>query len=513
MGISKLNCKKRHFLRETGAFLAVPMIGLWAMVTVTGAESPARPSYQIGPLVHDFDLTHELGRRREVLGPLYYQEQAGSKTVMAFPPFYSSTDDPELEYQEIDVLYPLLTYDRFGKESRVQLFQVISLSDSSEQDESVRQKLSLFPLYFQQRSTNAALNYTAFFPFHGTLKKRMLRDEIRFTMFPFYGMSRKRDVVTRNYLYPFVHLREGHRLSGWQVWPLLGREVREPHSITNYLGLENFVPGHRRDFALWPFMFRNHNEIGTTNELHETAVLPLFSLSRSPNRDSSIFLWPFFKYTDDRENKYREWGFPWPLWGVARGEGKHMNRFWPLFSQGHNDDGIERNYYLWPLWKGEFARADSLDRRRRRVLFFLWSDLVERNPNTGREMHRQDLWPFYTYRQQLDGRERLQVLSLLAPLLPNNKSIERNWSPLWALWRTEKNPATRVRSDSLLWNLWRREVSPEGRDNSYFFGLVQSRKTADGTAWKWFHIGSGNDGKNAEAEQGGATVRLGDPAT
>ncbi len=510
MGCSKLNCRKRRFLLEFRFLLPFLAAVLGCTASVIGEDAPDRARYQAGPLLHDFQLTHEQGWRREVLGPLYYQAQAGSKAVTAFPPFYSHTRDPELEYTEIDVLYPLVTYDRFGQESRVQLLQLLSLSDSSEQDESVRHKLSLFPVYFQQRSTNAELNYTALFPFYGTLKNRMLRNEIQFTMFPLYGMSRKRDVVTQNYLYPFFHLREGNRLRGWQVWPLVGREVREPHSITNYLGLEQFMPGHRQEFALWPFMFRNHNDIGTTNEVRETAVLPFFSHSRSPNRDSSVYLWPFFKYTDDRENKYREWGFPWPLWSIARGEGKQMNRFWPLFSRAHNDDGVERNFYLWPLWKDEYARADSLDRRRSRLLFFLWSDLRERNPQTGKEMHRQDLWPLYTYRKQLDGRERLQLLSPLAPLLPNNKSVERNWSPVWALWRTEKNPAAQLRTDSLFWNLWRREISPEGTNNSYFFGLAQSRKTTDGTRWKWFHFSRGNGGKNAEAEAG---ARPSDSAT
>lgn len=445
------------------------------------------PVFESGPLIHDFENTLSGGIRREIAGPIYYREQAGSKRTRAFPPFVSRTDDPDLDYTEVDVLYPVFTYDRFGKESRVQLFQMLSLSDSSEQDDSVRQKLSFFPLYFQQRSTNSAKDYTALFPFYGTLKNRMLRDEIKFVMFPAYGMSRKRDVVTRNYLYPFFHLREGNHLQGWQFWPLVGRETREPHTITNDYGFEVHVPGHRKEFALSPFLFRNHLDIGTTNEVRETAVLPLVSLSRSPARDSSVYLWPFLKFTNDKANQYREWGFPWPLWVIARGEGKHMNRFWPLFSQARKGD-LEGVFYLWPFWKEKRALAAPLDRRRTRIMFFLYSDIVERNTDTGEAMQRRDLWPLFTYRKELDGRERLQALSLLAPLLPNNKSVERNYSPLWALWRTEKNPATATRSDSLLWNLWRREITPGQRKNSYFFGLLRSTKTDDGTDWTWFHF-------------------------
>lgn len=446
----------------------------------------AAATLEMGPLLHDFTLTLEDGDRREGLGPLYYSQSIAGRSTLAVPPLFSWLDDPGLEYQEFDLLYPVLTYDRFGKESRVQLFQLLSLSDSGEQDDSVRRKFTIFPFYFQQRSTNAAENYTALFPFYGTLRNRVMRDEIEFVLFPLYAKTRKKDVVTRNYLYPFFHLREGNALKGWQLWPLVGREARQPHTITNRFGDPEAVLGDRTDFVLWPFYLRNRAGIGGTNETLQTSFLPFASFTRSPARDSSSVIWPFFRHTDDRGKGFREWGFPWPLWGIARGEGKHMNRFWPLFSRASNAE-LRSEWYAWPLWRRDTANAEPLHRRRTRILFFLYNDLVERDTVTRREMHRRDLWPFFHYRKQLDGRERLQVLAVLEPLLPNNKSIERNWSPVWSLWRTEKNPETGRRSDSLLWNLWRREISDEERLNSYFFGLLKTRKTADGTTWSWFH--------------------------
>jgi len=255
--------------------------------------------------------------------------------------------------------------------------------------------------------------------------------------------------------------------------------------VTDGFGDETVVPGQRISFLAWPFFLRKHDGIGGTNELRETSVLPLFSITRSPARDITSVVWPFFRRTDDREKDYREWGFPWPLWGVARGPGKHMNRAWPFFSVAANET-LRSEWYFWPVWKRNTADTESLYRRNTRVGFFLYQDLVERDRKTGEEMHRMDLWPFVHRRRQLDGREHLQVLAVLEPLLPNNKSVERNWSPLWSLWRTEKNPGTGRRSDSLLWNLWRRETSAEGRQDSFFFGLLSRRKTADGSRWSWF---------------------------
>jgi hypothetical protein len=121
-------------------------------------------------------------------------------------------------------------------------------------------------------------------------------------------------------------------------------------------------------------------------------------------------------------------------------------------------------------------------------LFFLYSDLIEKNTETGAAFRRWDFWPFFTARRDFDGKERLQVLSILEPLLPNNKSIERDYSPLWAFWRAESNPLTGAASQSLLWNLYRHETAPQTRKCSLLFGLFQYQSTPDGKRWRLFYV-------------------------
>ena len=74
-------------------------------------------------------------------------------------------------------------------------------------------RFTLFPIYFQQRSPDPKENYTALASFYGHLRNRLFRDEIFFVMFPIYSETRKRDVVTENYLYPFFDLRHGDGLT------------------------------------------------------------------------------------------------------------------------------------------------------------------------------------------------------------------------------------------------------------------------------------------------------------
>jgi hypothetical protein len=205
-------------------------------------------------------------------------------------------------------------------------------------------------------------------------------------------------------------------------------------------------------------------------------------------RDTATYLWPFgYTYTEDRERQYREWAFPWPFIDFARGEGKTLNRIWPLFSRGKTPI-LESDFFLWPLYKYNRLRAEPLDKERTRIFFFLYSDLTERDTSGGTSLHRTDLWPFFTARRDHQGNERLQLLAPLEPLLPSNPGIERNYSPLWSIWRSEKNAKTGATSHSFLWNLYRLQTTADTRKCSLLFGLFHYQSGPEGRQWRLFYI-------------------------
>jgi len=478
-------------------YLVIICLGLGVTLPISGRSTESL--LNAGPLFDDFSLTLSLGHRTEILGPIFDFEQKESQRQWAVPPLFSYTLDREIDYEEFDFLYPLLTYDRFGAEYRFQVLQLFSFAGGQNVQEISRHRFTLFPIYFQRRSADTNLNYTALFPFYGHIKDRFFRDEVFFVLWPGYIQSRKRDVVTDNYLYPIFHLRHGDSLNGWQLWPLVGSEHKGVTTRTNGFGEVEIVGGHDKFFALWPIFFHQQTGIGTSLPQSRQALLPFYSLLRSPPRDSSTYLWPFFTYTDEREKKYREWGSPWPFIVVARGEGKTTTRFWPLFSQSHNKT-LESNFYLWPIYKYNRWQIAPSDRERTRILFFLFSHNTETNAETGQFLRRTDCWPLFTARRDMDGNQRLQILALLEPFLPNNKSIERNYSPLWSLWRHEKNVKTGATSQSLLWNLYRREAAPETRKYSLLFGLYQYQSDPKGKCWRLFYVPVGRT-RNSGSEQ------------
>ena len=483
-----------------------------AILSAASIHGAAAAETSVGPLFEEFTLSLKNGGRTEAVGPFFYGEQSGAKNSWAIPPLLSFTHDADTDASEFDFAYPLITYDRFGPEYRFQIIQLFSFSGGGTQAGATKDRFTLFPFYFQQRSAESNQNYTALFPLYGTLKNRLFRDEISFALWPLYvktvrrpgaapvaadkflslanrwARSRRGDVTTYNFVAPIFHLRYGDGMNGWQVWPLAGHEFKAVTTRTNVWGDAESIPGYEKSFVLWPIWLRDTRDLGTTNTSHFAALLPFYTSLRSPARDSTTYLWPCgLTLTEDRAKKYHEADFLWPVFVYARGEGKTATRVWPLFGQAHNDT-LESNFYLWPLYKYSRLHSDPLDRERTRVLLFLYSDTRELNTATQKAARRVDLWPLFSQTADFDGNSRLQVLAVLEPIL-KGKSIERNFSPLWSLWRAERNAHTGAASQSLLWNLYRHQVAADGSaKTSCLLGLFQHRSTTNGTGLRLFFI-------------------------
>lgn len=424
-----------------------------------------------------------------VAGPILRFRLEDAARSAALSPLFFRSEDEATESEETDFLYPVITFDRFGSERRWQFLQLVSLSGGRTSEDESQTRFTIFPFYFSQRSSSATNSYLALFPLGGRLKNRLFRDEIEFALFPLYSKTRKRDVVTRNYLYPLVHLRQGGALSGWQVWPVFGVERKDMMLRPTASGFEETVGGHEKRFVLWPFFLQSATGLGTTNSDRQVAALPFFSSQRSAGRDSTSYLWPFgFTHTVDRAKGYEEWDAPWPFVVFARGAGKTANRVWPFFSRVHNASQ-RSDFYLWPIYKYNRIALPEFERERTRLLFFLYSDTVEHNPQQPDGARRRvALWPLFTHARDSDRGERLQILAPLEPVLPGNKSIERNYSPLWSVWVAESNAKTGAHSRSLFWNLYRSERRGEVKKCSLLFGLVQYESGAQGTRWRLLYV-------------------------
>lgn len=452
----------------------------------------AQEGFVAGPLYSDFKLTLSPGDRIEAVGPFFSSQHVESQHELVFSPLMSLTRDSKLDYTEFDLGYPVLTYRRYGGEYRFQIFELLSWAGGRSQNRNATHRTTLFPVYFRQHSDqDSSQDYTALLPFYGHIKHRLNRDEIRFIMFPFYAVTQKRDVVTTNYFYPFYHERFGDRLYGRQLWPFVGKEIKGVTYKTNRMDEVEVVGAHEHFFAAFPFYVHNWDGLGTDNPSEMLGMIPFYVRQRSPKRDTTSYGWPFgYNVTDDREKNYQERDFLWPLFVKAWGEGKTELRIFPFYSNAKNPN-IESDWYMWPVYKVNYLHAPPLERQRTRILFFLYSDTTERNTNTLSSKRRIEFFPFYSSNREMNGDQRVQVLSILEPFFPASKSIHRDYSQVYSLWRWERNAKTGATSQSLLWNLYRREAADDSRRVSVLFGLFQRESDSKGSFWRicYFPVG------------------------
>ena len=461
-------------------FLSLSLL-VWSLLQAEAGEWS-----HAGPLYDDYSLTLKPGERREAVGPFFYSETSETQKTWGIPPLFWNLSDPAIELEKFDLCYPVFTFHRYGTEYRWQLLQLFSFAGGNRQPDDTR-RFTIFPLYFQQRSPDPSLNYTALLPFYGHLKGRLFSDEMFVVMFPFYSRSLKSGVETENYLFPLFSVSRGEKLHGWKIFPFAGHQHKEPTLRINGFGEEERIPGYDRRFILAPFYFHSLSGIGSDNPVEETALLPFYSLVRSPRRDSTTVIWPFFTHITEREKKYAEWQIFGPLFVYARGEGKNTTRIWPLFSHAQNATQ-ESTFYLWPAYLNKRAHGETFDRSRMRLFLFMYSDTKQKNLETGKSSRRQDFWPLFTRTVDYDGNDRLQIIAPVEPILPFSDSVEREYSPFWSLWRAEKNPTTGTTSQSLLWNLYRRETTPASKNVSLLFGLFQYQSNLSGTQTRWFYL-------------------------
>ena len=438
-----------------------------------------------GPLYDDYSLTLGTGHRTEAAGPFFYSEQDDTQKTWGVPPFCWGQSDTATDVDKFTFIYPFLTCNRYGSEYRWQLFQVFSFAGGQNQQQAGIKRYTLFPLFFSQRSADTNLNYTAFLPFYGHLQNRIFVDEMFFVMLPFYLQTRKAEVVTENYLFPLFSRTRGGGVEGWKILPFAGHQHKDITTRSIGFGETEPVPGYDRRFVS-PFYYRQISGLGSDQVTDERAILPFYNTTRSPQRDSTaVFM--LFAHVEDREKKYSEWQLPWPIIIFARGEGKTTTRVWPFFSHAQTANA-ESAFIIWTLYKYNRFHNAVVDRSRTRWCLFLYSDTVQKNIETGKSQRRQDFYPFFTRTRDLNGNDRLQVLALMEPIYPFSESIEREYSPMWSLWRAKKNPTTGAGSQSLFWNLYRRDTTPESKKVSLLFGLFQYQSSLAGTATRWFYL-------------------------
>ena len=419
------------------------------------AGTPGRV-WNLWPLYDERDDPVERVHLRSGLGPLlaFGRSPDNAVEIVALRPlFFWREDKPEMQLQW-EVLYPLMSYTRTEQDREFQMLQLLNFRQEGSTPQEREERFDLFPFYLSGK-TESGEEYRAFLPFAGRALNRLGQDELEFVLFPLYARFVKGGVETKFFPWPVISLTRGEKHSGFRIVPLYGEETRE--------GV------FEKRFLLWPLFLYQKTGLDGDSPEEIVSALPFLVTQRSAARDSTTILWPFFTYTQDREKQYEEWDLPWPLIKVARGQTRNITRLLPLFSV---EERVLRNEFLlkelkstdfmvlFPLYIRSQEEVPGSVKVRDRVLWWVYSDTREEGRDGS--ARRVDAWPFFWYTRDREGAIEFQTLALLEAFMPGNERIERNYSPLWAVYRYRRNPEG-DQVWSFLWNLVRHEESKGGR--------------------------------------------------
>ena len=374
-----------------------------------------------------------------ILGPLVKSEKKGAESEFALRPlFYRAADQQGVSLSEF--LYPVASLKKAPDHVSFQLLHLVNYDFGSSEQGSNNEFLA-FPLVFYGQTEDQG-DYFAVFPFGGKILGRFWRDEIRFTLFPLYSQTRKGTTTTTNILWPFLSRVLGENETGMAFWPLFGHSRK--------------TDVYSKQFYLWPIFFHYDLNLDAESPTRLRAIFPFYVSEESAERSSTAVFWPFFTHHVNHSKGDEEWNFPMPLFRITRGESRHGNRFLPIYA----DETIGSNrkrWFGWPIYKIEETHTEIFDRRRDRVLFFLYSNLEEKlKKEVEPYKKRVALWPLFSY-QKIKNVSHFHLLAPMEPFFPDNQALERNWSPLWRFYQ-RKWDASGNSASTLFWNLYWKEV-------------------------------------------------------
>ncbi|MFH2012251.1 MAG: hypothetical protein ABIJ37_06085 [Pseudomonadota bacterium] len=415
--------------------IVVLITTIFILILVSGCATSFTNNHRLNmePLFNYDKNIDKNSSELDALGPFFTLQSEPQEREYGFRPLFYVREKGNANFKEVEFLFPLGKYRKTNEERVFQFIPLFSSHKDLTEDSNKPSDFGFFPIFWGKDEEGK--KYGGFFPIYGRLNNRFGKDQIRFFLWPIYSDSKEDDSWTYNILWPIFSYTKGGDKSGFRVWPLYGKEEKKGE--------------YSKYFALWPIFFLQNTDLDTDNPKKFKAIFPLFIATTSPQKDSRTFLWPFFSYTNDRANNYKQWDMPWPIFHYSKGEGIKSFKFFPLYGYKIKPDS-ETSFFLWPLYKYEKEfLEDHEDTTYRFLLINKYQKKVWRGHFKEAKSFR--IWPLFYYDKKEDGSVKFSFPELI-PI--DNEGFERNWAPLFRLYHY-KGDADGNMESKFLWGLYR----------------------------------------------------------
>jgi hypothetical protein len=433
---------------------------VWQLLAVFLATVAVRGEEQNGwPLVVRQSPPDAPVESRQYLGPVIFSKQAVGEVRGVRPLYLHAVVEGK---ESTAFLYPFFTWERQPGYRTFSFFQLVNLRHRDEPGQPGEKSFDVWPFYFSKETGDPATTYHALFPIAGTLKYRFGKDALTWYVFPLYLHSEKSGMEVTTAPWPFLTFISGAGHHGFEFWPLFGHRGR--------------ANDYDRQFYLWPLIYYSAQHLDEPVPTVHRGVLPFYTRDTGPGLNSETYVWPFFGYTHRvKPDRYYERRYFWPLFVQGVGESRQINRWAPFYTHSIIK-GYEKTWVAWPFYRHAEWADDKIAQERNQFLYFVYWSQTQRsltNPAAA-PAHKAHLWPLYSSWDNGAGRRQLQVLSPFEIFFPNNDVIRQLYTPLFALYRYDRQDDNTERR-SLLWNAitWRHSAT----DRAFHLGPLFSVQT------------------------------------
>lgn len=329
--------------------------------------------------------------------------------------------------------------------------------------------IGLWPFFAYGSGDSEEDSYFALFPFGGTTKGLLGKEEITWYGFPFpaYMKIKDRAYTSTHYAFPFVNIVEGPHNDGFRIFPFYANYTRT--NLRDELVYE-------RTHIMWPFYTRASEGLDEEVPTETLFVFPFYGRITGPRYTNTTLLWPFFRYEDDEQRKWWELRAPFPFLIVGGGEDRFRFDLWPLFGiKGRKD--YHRHFFAWPIWRFETSDNDLSEFSGQYFLPLFWRTYTHEK-DTGRERHKFRVFPLLHYRKLKDSSVDFSLLSPWYFDDPNG--FERVIGPFTRLYRYHRDADGGSEHQALLGLFSLRDLPEIPERKAYtrlslLFGLFQYR--------------------------------------
>jgi FHA domain-containing protein len=375
----------------------------------------------------------------------------------------------EEDRSETHFLFPLGLHEESPNQSIYRLYPIFQHYERVDPDGFPDSDTIVFPL-FLTGSHPVEGNYFYLFPFGGTLKGLLGKDEAAGVLFPLYGWARNGENESHHVLWPLISWSYGGGTEGFRFLPFFSHfEKTRPDGEVAF----------NRTSILWPFINYAEEATNSRNPYHSIFLFPFWGKTRSGWMDDNTILWPLFRWWHDKRTDYREYRVPFPFFIYGSGPDHFRLDFWPLYGY-RKRGGYTRHFWLWPIGRYEHQTTEEYDDTRVWLLPLLWThDRTYKDAEgkpTGEEDVKRHLWPLIRWESKRDGSADVRFPALLWFSDPQ-WNFETILAPLWRLFRYQRD-SQGYEELTLLLGLYHSQSSPKGEQRWDILGGLVGRSTS-----------------------------------